>query len=60
MNMFRCRFCGWTQGGSTEEVNRAAQCCPLCGADNVAEGYAILIDDDDDDDMEAYHEDPGR
>lgn len=48
MNMFRCRFCGRTHGGTAEEVNRSAQDCPMCHADNVAEGYAMLIDDFDD------------
>ena len=46
MNMFRCRFCGWTQGGTTDEINGAAQSCPMCGADNVAEGYAMLIEEE--------------
>ena len=50
MNMFRCRFCGWTHGGTAEEVNHSERCCPMCGIDNVAEGYAADEQDDDDDD----------
>ena len=52
MYMFRCRFCGWTSGGDVATVNRHAQDCPMCHADNVAEGYATLIDEIDYDDAD--------
>lgn len=54
MNMFRCRFCGWTTGGDVATINRHAQDCPMCHADNVAEGYAVLIDEVDYEDANDY------
>ena len=50
MNFFRCRFCGITQAKvyiSDEEMARLLSCCPGCGADHFAEGYAVVNEDYD-------------
>ena len=59
MNFFRCRFCGITQAEvyiTDEKMTQLLSCCPGCGADHFAEGYAVEVDSDEVDDSETPHD----
>lgn len=43
MNFFRCKMCGYTQTEvhiTDEALGDLLSCCPMCGVDHFAEGYA--------------------
>ena len=63
MNFFRCRFCGITQAEvyiTDEKMTQLLSCCPGCGADHFAEGYADEVNVYEDEELDAssheFHE----